>query len=424
MIKVNLESALAQIEIVKHQEKVEAIVKHMEDPQGEDVNVLGWKDLPLKISKEYLQEIQDCADLLIKKGVEVLVVIGIGGSFAGSKAAIQMVQGEYPKSRKMEVIFAGESLSSTNLAQKLEYVSRKKFAINVISKSGRTIEPAIAFRLFKKLLEKQVGVANATELIIATTDETKGALRQMANQKNYKTFVIPSDVGGRFSVLTSVGLLPMACAGLNINHVIDGALEAHQQFSVSNLETNTAYKYAVARHILAKKYPIEIMIQYEPQLEAFSEWWKQLAGESEGKKGAGVFPSSCIFSTDLHSLGQFIQEGSRVLFQTVLTFAKPNLDLEVAKDNLNLDNLNYLSSRTIHEINKIAFESTKKAHFEEGKVPIIHMEIEKMNEKSFGYLVTFFQRAVAMTAYLQGVNPFDQPGVEVYKTNMIQKLKS
>ena len=422
MIKLELKNAVTESALEKYASKVKELAGKMERLESAGFEFLGWKDLPVNYDKDEFKEIKNEAKRLKRDGVDTLVVIGIGGSFAGAKAGIDMVMGEYPIKRDMEIIYVGESISSTNLAQKLSYVQHKNFAINVISKSGTTTEPAIAFRLFKKLLEDKVGVNNASKFIIATTDANKGALLKVSRENDYTTFVIPDNVGGRFSVLTPVGLFPMACAGLDIDKIMDGALTAHKKYSKDTIIENDAYRYAVARNILMSKFPAEMMVQYEPQMKAFNEWWKQLAGESEGKNEKGLLPTSAVFSTDLHSLGQFIQDGSKVLFETVITTKTPNMDVSVVEDDKNLDNLNYLLDKTVHQINTVAFEATTDAHVKVGKVPNIHIEIDKMDEENFGQLVIFFERAVALTAYLMGVNPFNQPGVEVYKQNMFKQL--
>ena len=423
MIKLNLSNAVTEAAIKKMQPQVKDLAEKMERLELDGFEFLGWKNLPLNYNKNEFKEIKKEAKRLKKERVDTLVVIGIGGSFAGAKAGIEMIQGKYPLKRDMEIIFVGESVSSTDLAQKLAYVQDKNFAINVISKSGTTTEPAIAFRLFKKLLEEKVGINNSKRFIVATTDANNGVLLKVSRENEYKTFAIPDNVGGRFSVLTAVGLFPLACAGINIDKVMLGAEIAHKKYSPATILDNDAYRYAAARKILMdKKYKSEMMVQYEPQMGSFSEWWKQLSGESEGKNHKGLLPTSAVFSTDLHSLGQFIQEGSRILFETVITFTNPNIDVQVLEDVKNLDNLNYLSNKTVHEINKSVFQATTDAHVKVGKVPNIHIELEKMDAKNFGELVVFFERAVAMTAYLMGVNPFNQPGVEVYKSNMFKIL--
>lgn len=387
---------------------------------------LGWKDFPENaVNAKELERMKEIAKKLHSKNIEVLVVIGIGGSFLGAKAAIDFVQGLYPIRRPMEVIFAGTSLSSTDLYQKLSYVENKRFAINVISKSGTTIEPSIAFRFFKNLLEKQVG-KHANELIFVTTDANKGALLNIAKKQNYETFVVLDNIGGRFSVLSSVGFFPMLCAGLNVDDMIQGAKEANIIFSQDNLEQNLAYKYAAARYLLFnnnKGKKVEILIGYEPSLAYFNEWWKQLFGESEGKEKTGLWPSSAIFSTDLHSLGQYIQEGSKIFFQTIIFIREPKYDVYIDEEVGDLDGLNYLAKKTVHEINRAAFEATTKAHTYIGQNPNIVIEVGDNSEKTFGTLVMFFEKACAMSAYLLELNPFDQPGVEVYKTNLKDILK-
>ncbi|WKX02420.1 glucose-6-phosphate isomerase [Candidatus Mycoplasma mahonii] len=422
MIKVDLSHAVTEESIKKYQKKVKALASKMENLKSDGYQYLGWKDLPVNYDKLEINRIKKEVKRLIKERVNILVVIGIGGSYAGAKAGIEMINGEYPIDQQTEVIYVGESLSSTNLAQKLAYVENKNFAINVISKSGTTTEPAIAFRLFKKLLEEKVGLNNANRFIIATTDANHGSLLTNAKENELTTFIIPSNVGGRFSVLTPVGLFPLAFAGINIDKVMNGALAAHKKYSPDTVLKNDAYRYAVARQILSSKFSIELLVQYEPQMKAFNEWWKQLAGESEGKNQKGIFPASAVFSTDLHSLGQFIQDGSKILFETIITCEIPNIDVQIIEEKKNLDNLNYLIDKTVHNINEVTFKATTEAHVMVGKVPNIHIQIGKLDAKHFGELVIFFERAVAMTAYLQGVNPFNQPGVEVYKQNMFRML--
>ena len=426
-IKLNINRAIDFTNIMKYEAKVKDIHNKMEKYESLGHEFLGWKDLPNNIEMQDIKEMEMTAKKLHQHEIEVLVVIGIGGSYLGVKAGIDFILGNYPtnEEQKMEVIFAGESLSSTDLAQKLKYVENKKFAINVISKSGTTTEPAIAFRMFKKLLEDTIGKNNAKDFIIATTDANKGSLFELAEQQGYQRFVIPDNIGGRFSVLTPVGLFPFACVGLNIKKMIGGAKSANEDYSIDSLEDNLAYQYAVTRFILwkEKKFVSEMIVAYEPNINYFLEWWKQLFGESEGKLNKGLLPHSAIFSTDLHSLGQFIQEGSKVLFETVITVQKPIIDLQIVEDRENLDNLNYLINRSVHEINNVAFQATLDAHSSIGQVPNIHIELPELSEEVFGAIVMFFERAVAMSAYLMKVNPFNQPGVEVYKTNMFRILK-
>ncbi len=428
MIKLNLEDSGVSHLIDEYNEQVKYLASKMERGASVGAEFLGWKDLPIQDNPAQITKINKIVKTLHDNNVETLVVIGIGGSFSGAKAAIEMIKGLYPiansKVSELEIIFLGESLSSTALVQKLNYLSKKNYAINVISKSGTTIEPAIAFRILKKALEAKVGKGNAHKYIIATTDANNGALLKLAKHHDYQTFVIPDNIGGRFSVLTAVGLFPMACAGINIKDVLKGARNAHKKYSDINLKQNEAYQYAVARYLLGKKKPIELMIQYETQMQAFSEWWKQLAGESEGKNEKGLFPASAIFSTDLHSLGQFIQQGSKILFETVLFFKHPILDCRLPNDEDNFDDLNKSVDLTVHQINEIIYQASQKAHHNVAKVPIIELMCDGLYSETFGELVIFFERAVAMTAYLLDVNPFNQPGVEIYKQNMMDILEN
>lgn len=421
MIKLKLENAINESTLKGYSSQVKDISSKMHKRSLEGSDFLGWIDLPKTFSKDLLKKIEAVPKKLENLGVDALVVIGIGGSFSGAKAAIDMINGLYPQN-KIEIIYLGNSVSSNDFAQRLNYLQDKKFAINIISKSGTTTEPAIAFRLAKAMLEKKVGKSNAHQYIFATTDANKGSLLTLAQEEGYETFVIPDDVGGRFSVLTPVGLLPIACAGISIKDILKGAHKASKKYCSDDLLANDAYKYAVARYELNKEYPIELMVQYESQLQAFSEWWKQLAGESEGKNSKGVFPASAIFSTDLHSLGQFIQEGSKVMFETMISVKKPQVDLSINIDERNLDGLNYLSDKTVHFVNNAVYQATVDAHHNVGKVPVIEIELEEMSAQSFGYMVIFFEYAIAMTAYLLGVNPFNQPGVEIYKQNMFKVL--
>ncbi|MGL5357544.1 MAG: glucose-6-phosphate isomerase [Metamycoplasmataceae bacterium] len=426
-IKINIENIISKEELNNYKKIVSEIHNTIEKEEGEGNEFLGWKDLPENFNKDEFKKIENKANFLIKSGIEVLVVIGIGGSFTGVKAGIDFILGNLPSKneRKMEVIFAGTSFSSTDLAQKLKYVENKKFAINVISKSGTTTEPAIAFRMFKKLLEDKIGINNAKDFIISTTDANKGALFTLSKNEGYEMFVIPDNIGGRFSVLTAVGLFPFACSGINIKSIMKGAQTGYKNYRAENLEDNDAYKYAVTRYNLYKrsKLPVEILVGYEPNLLYFIEWWKQLFGESEGKLQKGIFPVGSIFSTDLHSIGQFIQEGSKVLFETVLLVEKPLIDLQIVEDRENLDGLNYLINNSLHQINEIAAEATLAAHSKIGNVKCIEISLSQLDEYSFGELIYFFEIAVAMSGYLLEVNPFDQPGVEIYKNNMFKLLK-
>lgn len=428
-IKVDFKRAIDIKKIFEYEKEVKNIHEKMEKFETEGNAFLGWKDLPNKMNWNEIEQIENCAKRLHKEEIDILVVIGIGGSFLGTKAGIDFILGNFPSSsdKKMDVIFAGESISSLDLAQKLKFVENKKFAINVVSKSGTTLEPAIAFRMFKKLLEDKVGRYNAKNYIFATTDSSRGSLFKLATKEEYQKFVIPDDIGGRFSILTAVGLFPFACIGLNLKKIINGAKNATDEFSSPNLINNSAYQYAVARHIFYSKQnlSVELLISYEPNLNYFLEWWKQLFAESEGKNNKGILPHSAIFTKDLHSLGQFIQEGTKLLFETVITVKNPLIDLHIIEvpEEDNLDKLNYLSGKTIHEINNIAFEATIDAHSFVGKIPNIHIELPDLSEETFGQIIIFFERAVAMSGYLLEINPFNQPGVEIYKSNMFKILK-
>ncbi|WP_215826368.1 glucose-6-phosphate isomerase [Spiroplasma endosymbiont of 'Nebria riversi'] len=424
MIKTNISyTHLTNQELNKYQNKIHSIHKTMiTERKGLGSNFLGWVDLPKNYNKTEWEAMKIIAKRLIPE-IQVLIVIGIGGSYLGAKAAIDMIKGLYSQD-SLEIIFVGNTLSSTYTNQVLEYVKDKEFAINVISKSGSTTEPAIAFRLFRDLLEQQKGKAISKTRIIATTDAKNGILKNLADQEGYETLVIPDDIGGRFSVLTPVGIFVMAMAGIDIDRVILGANQAYTDLSNDTLE-NQAYKYAVVRTILhqEKQYPVEMLVSYEIQMSSLAEWWKQLFGESEGKDSKGILPASVNFSTDLHSLGQFIQEGSKVLFETVLQVKKPSLDVKIATNSDDVDQLNYLTNYSLHQINALALEGTIDAHSNEGKVPNIILELETMDEIMFGYLVYFFFKACAMSAYLLEVNPFNQPGVEVYKKKMFKVIR-
>ncbi len=380
----------------------------------------GWLDLPNTMEPE-VDKIQTVAKRLAEKN-DVLLVIGIGGSYLGAKAAIEALRPYFSTDKKLEVIFVGNHISSEYMADLRDYLKEKSFAINVISKSGTTTEPALAFRVFKALLEEKVGEDEARQRIVATTDKEKGALRQLAEEKGYDTFVIPDDVGGRYSVLTAVGLLPIACAGIDIDAMLKGAKQAAVDFDVVS-EDNPVYRYVMARNALYEQgKKIEMFVHYEPKLQYFSEWWKQLFGESEGKDNKGLFISSAGFTTDLHSLGQYIQEGERHLFETVVNINEPLRDFTVSKTDENLDNLNYLSGMSVDAINKQAMQGTLLAHMD-GGAPSIVINIERMDARHFGYLVYFFELGCALSGHVLEVNPFNQPGVEAYKENMFALLE-
>lgn len=423
-LKLNYQSALPFIDA----DKLEAINKEikvarklLDSKSGPGNEFLGWKDLPDAINHEEIEAIMQAAKL-IRKQAKVLVVIGIGGSYLGSKAALEFLKPYFPRRKNLEILYAGHNMSSTYLNELLVYLKNKDFAINVISKSGTTTEPAIAFRILKQLLEEKYGIEEAKNRIYATTDKSKGALRDLAEKNNYQTFVVPDDIGGRFSVLTAVGLLPLAASGINIKQMLSGAKAAKRAYDKYSIYKNDVHMYVAIRNLLYRNnYKIEMLINYEQKLNYFSEWWKQLFGESEGKDNKGLFVSSASFSTDLHSLGQYIQEGERILFETVINVEKPNKDLTIPFNENNLDGLNYLKDKGLDYVNKKAFQGTLLAH-RDGGVPNIVINIAKLDAFMFGYLVYFFELSVAISGYVLGVNPFNQPGVEAYKKNMFALL--
>ncbi|MGM9665063.1 MAG: glucose-6-phosphate isomerase, partial [Eubacteriales bacterium] len=392
---------------------------------GEGNDFLGWLDLPVNYDKDEFERIKKAAKK-IQNSCDILVVIGIGGSYLGARAAIEFVKSPLYNNIKdkktPDIYFAGNSISSSALSDLLKICEGKDICVNVVSKSGTTTEPAIAFRIFRDLLEKKYGKDGAKERIFATTDKAKGTLKNFSDANGYETFVIPDDVGGRFSVLTPVGLLPIAVAGIDIDKLMKGAADARAQFSSTDIDKNDCLKYAAIRNILFRKgKSVEILASYEPAADLFCEWWKQLFGESEGKDGKGIYPSSVIFSTDLHSLGQFIQDGSRIMFETVLDIKKSSDTVIIPNEAENSDKLNYLAGKELDFVNHTAMLGTLMAH-SDGKVPNIVIEIEDRSEYSFGYLVYFFELACAVSGYVLGVNPFNQPGVEAYKKNMFALL--
>ncbi|MCR5741191.1 MAG: glucose-6-phosphate isomerase [Gammaproteobacteria bacterium] len=403
-------------ELENAKSRAKEALKTVKEKSGEGNDFLGWYGYPLSYDKEEFERVKRCASTIIR-GSEVLVVIGIGGSYLGAKAAVAALS-PYFEERGLEVIFAGNSISSTYLVELRDYLKDKDFSVNVISKSGTTTEPAIAFRFFYELLKKKYMKEELKEHVFLTTDAKKGALRKIGEENGFEMFVVPEDMGGRYSVLSSVGLLPIACAGFDIDKMMAGAKKAHEEL----LDGGIALEYAALRNLLLEKnYNIEILEAYEPSLSFVAEWWKQLFGESEGKDHKGIFPASCIFSTDLHSMGQYIQEGRRNLFETVIKVenAKRNIDIPFDKDNL--DELNYLLGKSVNEVNNTALEATVKAH-DEGGVPEIKLLLDEINEFNLGYLFYFFELSCAISGYMLGVNPFNQPGVEAYKKNMFEML--
>ncbi|MEK3887699.1 glucose-6-phosphate isomerase [Bacillus sp. FSL K6-3431] len=414
-------------EITYLQGAVETAHKQLHEQTGAGSDYLGWIDLPVDYDRDEFSRIQRAAEK-IKSDSDVLLVIGIGGSYLGARAALEMLNHSFynavsKEQRKApQIIFVGNNISSTYMTDVLDLLNDKDFSINVISKSGTTTEPALAFRIFRKLLEEKYGSEEAKARIFATTDQEKGALKTLSNEEGYETFVIPDDVGGRYSVLTAVGLLPIAVSGVAIEDMMKGAADAREEFSTADLESNIAYQYAAIRNVLYNKgKTIEMLINYEPGLQYFSEWWKQLFGESEGKDQKGIFPASANFSTDLHSMGQYVQEGRRDLFETVIKVRTSRHELIIESEAGDLDGLNYLEGKTVEFVNDKAFEGTLLAHTD-GDVPNLVVEIPAMDAYTFGYLVYFFEKACALSGYLLGVNPFDQPGVEAYKVNMFALL--
>ena len=409
------------------EEMVKVSHDKLHNKTGAGSDFLGWVDLPVNYDKDEFERIKKAAEK-IKSDSEVLVVIGIGGSYLGARAAIEMLSHSFQtaldssKRKGPQIFYVGNNISSTYLADLLEAVEGKDISVNVISKSGTTTEPAIAFRVFKSYLEKKYGKEEAKNRIYATTDKAKGALKTLADTEGYQTFVVPDDVGGRFSVLTAVGLLPIAAAGINIDEIMQGAADAREEYSNPSLKENACYQYAAARNALYNKgKAIEILVNYEPALHYFNEWWKQLYGESEGKDNKGLFPAAVDFSTDLHSMGQYIQEGRRNLIETVINVESPkkNVIIEATEDDL--DGLNFLAGKDMDFVNKKAFQGTLLAH-NDGGVPNMVLTIPEISAYYFGQLVYFFEKACGISGYLLGVNPFDQPGVEAYKKNMFALL--
>ena len=394
------------------------------DKSGEGADFLGWVDLPVNYDKEEFERIQKAA-AKIKNDSEALVVIGIGGSYLGARAAIEFCTSQnynLVKKDTPNIYFSGNSISGNSLSELVDLVKDVDFSINVISKSGTTTEPAIAFRIFRELLIEKYGEEEAAKRIYVTTDKAKGTLKEFSDKAGYETFVVPDDVGGRYSVLTAVGLLPIAVAGIDIAAMMQGAQDAREAYSVCDIQKNDCYKYAAIRNVLlGKGKAVELMVAYEPDFTMMNEWFKQLYGESEGKDGKGIFPASVVCSTDLHSMGQYIQDGVRMLFETSVMFTKPKREVVIKEDEINADGLNFLAGKTMDFVNRKAYQGTLLAHVD-GGVPNICIEVPEMNEYEFGYLVYFFEKACAISGYILGVNPFNQPGVESYKKNMFALL--
>lgn len=420
-------SFVQQHEIDYFREPVRLAHEQLHNGTGAGSDYLGWINLPTQYDKAEFARIREAAKR-IQSDSDALVVIGIGGSYLGARAAIEMLSHSFynvlPKDKRQtpEVYFVGNNISSTYVAHLLQLLEDKRVSVNVISKSGTTTEPAIAFRIFREFLERRYGKEEARRRIYATTDREKGALKKLADAEGYETFVIPDDVGGRYSVLTAVGLLPIAVAGIDIEAMMQGAADASREYASPDLSVNASYQYAAVRNALHRKgKAIEILVNYEPSLHYVSEWWKQLYGESEGKDHKGIYPASVDFSADLHSMGQFIQEGSRNLFETVIQVENVPEEIVIGTDPENLDGLNFLAGKTMDYVNKKAFQGTMLAHTD-GGVPNLIVTIPDISAYSFGYMVYFFEKACGISGYLLGVNPFDQPGVEAYKKNMFALL--
>ncbi|WP_394405311.1 glucose-6-phosphate isomerase [Streptococcus sp. 20-1249] len=422
-----LDQFVAPHELDYLQMHVTAADAALREGTGQGAEMLGWLDLPENYDKEEFARIQEAAKK-IQSDSEVLVVIGIGGSYLGARAAIDFLNTSFVNLQTAEerkapqILYAGNSISSNYLADLVEYVKDKDFSVNVISKSGTTTEPAIAFRVFKELLVEKYGKEEANKRIYATTDRVKGAVKVEADANGWETFVVPDSVGGRFTVLTAVGLLPIAASGADITKLMEGANDARKQYSSNKISENESYQYAVVRNILYRKgYVTEVLANYEPSLQYFSEWWKQLAGESEGKDQKGIYPTSANFSTDLHSLGQFIQEGYRNMFETVVRVEKPRKNITIPTEEADLDGLGYLQGKDVDFVNKKATDGVLLAHTD-GGVPNMFVTLPQQDEYTLGYVIYFFELAIGLSGYLNGVNPFDQPGVEAYKKNMFALL--
>ena len=420
-------SMIREYEIAYLREFVKSAHDMLHGKTGAGNDFLGWVNYPKNYDRDEFNRILKAAQR-IKDSSEVLLVIGIGGSYLGARAAVELLGHSFhnllPKEKRNapQIYFLGNNISGTYFKQLMEVIEGKSVSACIVSKSGTTTEPAIAFRFVKAYLEKKYGRESAARRIFAITDASRGALKKLADASGYETFVIADDIGGRYSVLTAVGFLPIAAAGIDVKSMLEGARDAWEEYNEPKIEKNPCYQYAAVRSLLGRKgKAIEVMINYEPSLHFFAEWWKQLYGESEGKDGKGIFPASMDFSTDLHSLGQFLQDGTRNMFETILNVEKPKLELEIIHDEKNLDGLNFVSGKTMDYVNKKAFQGTMLAHMD-GGVPINVLSIPEINEYYFGKLVYFFEKACGISGYMLGVNPFDQPGVEEYKKNMFALL--
>ena len=420
MLDLRLNKLINEEILSSYEKKVAQINEMIMNKSGAGNDFLGWVDWPVNYDKEELARIKKDAQY-VRDHFDILVVCGIGGSYLGARSALEALNG-LKSDDKLEIIFMGQTFSPNYVAQVMNYLKGKNFAINVISKSGTTTETSISFRLLKELLESQVGKEKARKAIYATTDKEKGALKTLCNNEGYATYVLPGDIGGRYSVFTAVGTFPLACAGIDVEKLIEGARDARAEIEKLPLKDNKCYQYAVMRDYMYRHdKPVEMYVTYEPQMSQISEWLKQLFGESEGKEHKGLYPGSATFSTDLHSLGQYVQDGTPLLFETIINILEPKQDISIPHDNDDLDGLNYLEGKNLAFVNQKAFEGTLKAH-EDGGVPCNVITLNKLDEYNLGYLFYFFMRACAMSAYMLDINPFNQPGVEVYKKNMFHLL--
>lgn len=420
MIQLDLNHAFLKEDVKAYQDQVRAIDEALQNGTCKGNDFIGWLNWANNYDKEEFSRIKEVA-AKVRENTEVFVVCGIGGSYLGARAAIEMMNGLYGDN-KPEIIYMGNTFSSTYISQVMNHIKDKEVTVNVISKSGTTTETSLAFRILKQFMEEKYG-EDAKNRIIATTDKARGTLKALADKEGYETFVIPDDIGGRFSVITPVGLLPIAVAGIDIDALMKGLHDGMGEYGDADLEKNPAYRYAVARRILQNQgYDVELLVNYEPQMQMVAEWWKQLFGESEGKDGKGILPDSVCFSTDLHSLGQFVQEGKKVLFETNLYVDTPMIDLTFPNDEANEDGMNYLAGKSVDWANKMAAKGTLQAHEETGGVPNILLTMPGMTSYDFGNMCMFFFKAIAMTTLMNDSNPFNQPGVEVYKKNMFKLL--
>lgn len=420
MITLDLNHAFLKEDVKAYQDQVRAIDEALQNGTCKGNDFIGWLNWANNYDKDEFSRIKEVA-AKVRENTEVFVVCGIGGSYLGARAAIEMMNGLYGDN-KPEIIYMGNTFSSTYISQVMNYIKDKEVTVNVISKSGTTTETSLAFRILKQFMEEKYG-EDAKNRIIATTDKARGTLKALADKEGYETFVIPDDIGGRFSVITPVGLFPIAVAGIDIDALMKGLHDGMGEYGDADLEKNPAYQYAVARRILQNQgYDVELLVNYEPQMQMVAEWWKQLFGESEGKDGKGILPDSVCFSTDLHSLGQFVQEGKKVLFETNLYVETPMIDLTFPNDEANEDGMNYLAGKSVDWANKMAAKGTLQAHEETGGVPNILLTMPGMTSYDFGNMCMFFFKAIAMTTLMNDSNPFNQPGVEVYKKNMFKLL--